>query len=302
MDDQLNATRESQQNWSATADALKARYEKVRKICFGLTIGAALLAATASQLPDSARAGAVRVGLTTTSAAFLAIVGFLTTRFLSGQNASNWIRARAASEALKRAAYTYAAKAEPYNTADRSQKLATDRHEIEAHVDNLLGEQVRGTEGKTPLEDISATDYITKRVEGQKAYYEKKVGECRETARTLRGIELILALVAAVITGIVGAYGKTNIAGVPFDFVALTGVLTTLSGAILAYIEASKLDFIVTSYLATARQLRELIPAGNKVASNAPSPEWSDYVKKVETVLATENSAWMAKVGQVNEG
>jgi SMODS and SLOG-associating 2TM effector domain 1/Protein of unknown function (DUF4231) len=303
MDEQLKATRESQQNWSATADALKARYEKMRKICFELSIGAALMAAMASQLPDAARAGAVRLGLATTSAAFLAIVGFLTTRFLSGQNASNWIRARAASEALKRAAYTYAVQAAPYdNAADRSEKLAADRQALEAQVDNLLSEQVRGTEGITPRENIPAAEYITKRVEDQKAYYEKRAGESRATARTLRGIELILALVAAVITGIVGAYGKTNIAGVPFDFVALTGVLTTLSGAILAYIEASKLDFIVTSYLATARQLRELIPVGNKVAANAPSPEWSNYVQNVETVLATENSAWMAKVGQIKEG
>jgi hypothetical protein len=245
----------------------------------------------------------VRVGLATASAVFLAIVGFLTSRFLGGQNASNWIYARAASEALKRAAYTYAAQAAPYdNAADRGQKLATDRQAIEAQVDNLLGEQVRGTEGRTPLENVPAAEYIIKRVEAQKAYYEKKAGESRTTARTLRAIELILALVAAVITGVIGAYGKTNIAGVSFDFVALTGVLTTLSGAILAYIESSKLDFIVTSYLATARQLRELIPVGNKIAANAPSPEWSDYVQKVETVLATENSAWMAKVGQAKEG
>src|SRR5262245_23622944 len=180
MDEQLKATRESQQNWSATANALKDRYEKVRKICFGLSIGAALLAATASQLPDTDRAGALRVGLATTSAAFLAIVGFVTTRFLGGQNASNWIRARAASEALKRAAYTYAAQAAPYdNAADRSQKLATDRQAIEAQVDNLLGEQVQGTEGRTPLENIPAAEYITKRVESQKAYYEKKAGESR---------------------------------------------------------------------------------------------------------------------------
>ena len=302
MDEQLKATRESQQNWSATANALKSRYEKVRKVCFGLSIGAALLAATASQLGDEGTVGSVRFGLTTTSAAFLGIVAFLTSRFLGGQNASNWIRARAASEALKRAAYTYSTQAAPYdNAADRSQKLATDRQAIEAQVDALLPLQVPGTEGKTPLENIPAADYITNRIEGQKTFYERKAKESQAKARTLRVIELTLALVAAVITGIMGAVGKTEISGIPFDFIALTGVLTTLSGAILAYIEASKLDFIVTSYLVTARQLRELIPVGKNAAANAPSPEWSDYVQKVETVLATENGAWMAEVGTVKE-
>ncbi len=303
MDEQLKATRESQQNWSKTAAALKARYENVRKICFGLSIAAALLAATASQLPDIASkqpGGSVRLGLACVSAAFLAVVGFLTSRFLGGQNASNWIRARAASEALKRAAYTYAAQAAPYdNAADRGDKLAAERQGIEAQVNNLLGEQVPGTEGRTPLDNISPKEYLSKRVEGQKTWYENKAEEHRKAARTLGRIELILALVAAVITGIIGAYGKSNIMGVSFDFVALTGVLTTLSGAFLAYIEASKLDFIVASYLATARQLRELLPAGTKVTENAPSAAWSEYVQKVETVLATENSAWIAKVGQV---
>jgi hypothetical protein len=179
--------------------------------------------------------------------------------------------------------------------------LSEERRGIEAQVDDLLGEQETGTGGSIPLDNIRPGDYISKRVEGQKMWYEKKAGQYKVAARKLRNIELALALLAAVITGVIGAYGKSSIAGLSFDFVALTGVLTTVSGAILAYIEASKLDFIVTSYLATARQLRDLLAVGSKAASDAPSAAWSEYVQKVETVLGTENSGWMAKVGGVKE-
>ncbi|HTF01150.1 MAG TPA: hypothetical protein VK621_21265, partial [Bradyrhizobium sp.] len=44
--------------------------------------------------------------------------------------------------------------------------------------------------------------------------------------------------------------------GVQFDFAAFTAVLTTVAGAVLAHVEASRFDFLVTTYLATARGLR----------------------------------------------
>ena len=42
--------------WSATADRLKSRLERARWTAFGFSIGGALLAALASQMPDASNA------------------------------------------------------------------------------------------------------------------------------------------------------------------------------------------------------------------------------------------------------
>jgi SMODS and SLOG-associating 2TM effector domain 1/Protein of unknown function (DUF4231) len=309
MDTQLETTRSTQKAWSNTAGALKARYEGIRRLCFILSILAALLAAAASQLPDYAsgpQAGAARLWLSILSASLLAIVGVLTHRFLGVENSKLWLRARVASEALKRAAYTYAAQAAPYNDpATRGSKLAADRQLITKQVEDLLRFQAptsntQQTSSAQQSEVLAPKDYVQQRVEDQMAWYEKRAQEYDSQARRLRGIELILVLISTVITAIFGAMRKTNLAGLPVDFVALTAVLTTLSGAILAYVEASKLDFIVTSYRSTASQLRDLWAAQPDTSAISPSsPVWSDYVRQVETVLATENGAWMTKLGQV---
>ena len=132
-------------------------------------------------------------------------------------------------------------------------------------------------------------------MEKQIAYYEDRATQYRAKAKTLRGIELLLAGTTAIITALVGFLGKNKFLN--FDFVALTAVLTTLSGAILAYIEASRYDYLVSSYRATERRLRDQ-------QSNAPSnpqpltPEWSEYVNRCESILQDENGSWIAKFGK----
>jgi hypothetical protein len=76
-------------------------------------------------------------------------------------------------------------------------------------------------------------------------------------------------------------------------------VITTVSGAIVAYIEAARLDFLVTSYRAAARHLKELLAEAPD--ENATPEVWSAYVQKIENVVATENGAWMAKLGKASQ-
>jgi len=82
-----------------------------------------------------------------------------------------------------------------------------------------------------------------------------------------------------------------------FDFVALTAVLTTVSGAILAFVEASRYDFIVSTYRATPQRLRDeetSTPSG----ATPPSPEWSSFVDRCERILQEQNNSWVAKFGR----
>jgi hypothetical protein len=98
--------------------------------------------------------------------------------------------------------------------------------------------------------------------------------------------ELLLAAAATLITAIAGVTGK-SILGISFDAAAFTAVLTTLAGAVLAHVEASRYDFLVMTYRATARRLVDRLDLSHE--------PWSDLVNDCENILAAENTSWIAK-------
>ncbi len=131
--------------------------------------------------------------------------------------------------------------------------------------------------GSVPRSPLPPEGYIETRVRGQvEKFYEPKAETYRRAASALRTAEFGLSLVAAVITAAVGVAGK-ELFGLRFDFVALTAVLTTIAGAILAHIEASRYDFLVMTYRAAA-------PA-----------EWSAFINRCEAIILEENNGWVAK-------
>jgi len=60
MSKHLEAVAESQGQWSATASALKKRYDRARLMVFALSTSAALLAAVSSQADDRSTARRLR--------------------------------------------------------------------------------------------------------------------------------------------------------------------------------------------------------------------------------------------------
>jgi hypothetical protein len=293
MDKQLEAVGDSQGKLSATADSLKKTFERMRGAALALSILGALLAALASQ-----NDGDVRRSLALASTVTFAIMSFITARFLSAGRAQLWTRVRAASEALKREAYKCAARAAPYdNAATSGLVLLQQADEIEKAVDDLSAQFVQAGRGRTPVAAITPDEYVAKRIDGQIAYFEKAARTAQTKAGRLRALELTLAFTTTVIAAVVGFIDKEPIAGLDFDFAALIAVLTTISGTILAYIEASRYDFLATTFRATERRLR-----GHKVAHPAgvtvPSPDWSAYVERSEMILQEENTSWVAKFGK----
>jgi hypothetical protein len=121
--------------WSETANQLKTRFDLVRWIVFALSIAGALAAAIASQiLPE---AGAATSALprshtlfATLGAVLLAGATFLSSRLLRDTEVQGWVRARAASEALKREAFRSATKAQPYDTPTADELLKKEREKI----------------------------------------------------------------------------------------------------------------------------------------------------------------------------
>jgi hypothetical protein len=229
-------------------------------------------------------------------------VTFLTARFLDSRNSGAWVRTRAASEGLKREAYRAAAQAAPYDDPSTSgRKLGEEVQRIETDVKDLIGEQPSKASSSTPVQVIPPADYIKMRVDDQVRFYEERAGTYRAASTRLRRIELVLALTTALITAVVGLLEKPPVGG--FDWISLTAVLTTLSGSIVAYIEASRYDFIVASYRAAAARLRALSAtvADNVANIVVPSAAWSAFVEQAESILQAENTAWIAKFSKAEK-
>jgi hypothetical protein len=289
---ELTETANRQSLWSKTANALKKNVDLGRWSTFILSISGALLATIASQL-DQPRP---RLYVAIAGAVVLAMMSFLSARLLGGSHVSNWVRARAASESLKRAAFKYAVLAAPYNDPGaRDAELNAERNRIEQDVDDLALLQVATTDpGSCPRADLTRDQYIAKRVRQQiDEFYIPKAKAYQQTGRTLRSAEFFLSLLATLITAVVGVAGKEAL-GFKFDFVALTAVLTTVAGAILAHIEASRYDFLVTTYRAAERRLANELAKVKDV--NGLTPEaWSAFVEQCETIISEENTNWVAK-------
>lgn len=286
--------------WSATADSLKSRLESARWAVFGLSIAGALLAAVASQMPESGASLPARahVWVALSAALLLAIGTFVSQRLLARGTTQDWVRARAASEALKREAFRFAAGAAPYDEpATAAALLEAERDRIEKDLDDLVGRQVAATRaGSSPRRRLSPSEYRDSRLLNQaRKFYRPKAETYRQTARVLKTIEIGLALAATLVTVLAGTTGRAALgADWPFDLAALTAVLTTVSGAILAHIEASRLEHLIATYLATARRLedRDLHFAAASVAGGS---DWSRFVNQCEDIIAAENNSWVAK-------
>ncbi|MBY5871911.1 DUF4231 domain-containing protein (plasmid) [Rhizobium ruizarguesonis] len=277
--------------WSATAGALKAALDRIRWTTFTLSIIGALLATLAAQTTADVRWGFAMAG-----AAALATGTFLTSRMMGGAHTAEWVRARAASEALKREGYKFAARCAPYdNEATRQAQLNTESGKIEDSMEDLAGKEVQPkSAGTMPTADITAEAYIADRITLQcDHFFDPKAEGYRRLAERLGWMEFGLALTATLITAIVGATDKASLP-LHFDFVALAAVFTTIGGTVTAHIEATRCNFLVTSYRATARRLRNELTAINH-SFETPSAEWSAFVTRCETILADESGAWIAK-------
>jgi SMODS and SLOG-associating 2TM effector domain 1/Protein of unknown function (DUF4231) len=282
--------------WSETADRLKMQLDLVRWIGFALSIAGALAAAIASQiLPEAGALPKSHTALATLGAVLLAAATFLSGRLLRETDVQAWVRARVASEALKREAFRFATKAQPYDTSTADELLKTEREKIEGQLTDLRDRQIEAArEGSAPRGLLSPEQYREFRVRQQIDWYTNKAHGYRKIATRLRWIEFTLALAATIITALAGAMGKKlELGPIQFDVAALTAVLTTVSGAILAHIEASRYQHLVTTYLATAARLEDLDTEFDTARNNAGT--WSAFVNRCEEIIASENNSWIAK-------
>ena len=181
--------------WSETANQLKKRLDLVRWIVFCLSIAGALVAAIASQIVPEAGAAAGQLPkshtvFATLGAVLLAAVTFLSGRLLRDAQVQAWVRARAASEALKREAFKFAARANPYDGPNADELLKMERERIEGPLADLCDHRAEAMEeGSAPRSELSPEQYRERRVRHQIDWYTKKAHGYRTIVKRLRWIE-----------------------------------------------------------------------------------------------------------------
>ena len=101
-------------------------------------------------------------------------------------------------------------------------------------------------------------EYVARRVNDQIDWYKPKADGYRKSRQFAAADRVLRSRApATLITAVASVAGKASAVWLPFDFAALTAVLTTDRGRGAAHVEASRFDFLAMTYLATARRLED---------------------------------------------
>lgn len=275
--------------WSQTSDRLQARSQRSWALRLGLTVAAAALALAGSQL--KAVSLAASVALAVVAAVALAAVGLLRGRHTVEQ-VRQWTRARSVSEALKTEVVLFLTGTGRYDAEDSERRLEAEVQQLEQDAGDLQ----RYTDGVQPetrslpkIRDVES--YLNERVRKSQleGYYEPKAQLLRQRLRTLKVVEITLALAAAAVAAVASIWPNVG---------AWAAVVTTAGGAVAAYVAAERYEFLWIEYARTASQLRHLLdrrtgPDGSPLSD-------SELVSACERVISVQNEAWMAKWGEDN--
>lgn len=122
----------------------------------------------------------------------------------------------------------------------------------------------------------------------------KRLMAIEQSSNASAGLKTALASVATIVTALAGTLGKKFEMGpMDFDVAALTAVLTTVSGAIFAHIEASRYQHLIMRYSAARLGLED--PNTEFEAASGDAGSWSGFVNRCKDIIAAENNSWVAK-------
>jgi hypothetical protein len=287
----------NQARWSKTANALKAALGRWRLIAaIGGVVGA-LLATLSAALPagDSSLDG-WRAGLALLGAAVLAVVAVILRTRASHERIQAWVRARAASEALKEEIYRYLVGGTPYGP-DRPAALFAKRQDEQMARFAGLNLEVAAVSAPTeidrrPLGPLTVDDYIEQRVNGQiDRYYTPKATENARMAKRLRDLEFVLLVVAAGLGAV--AAGTASVEGLS-ALGSWVAVVTTAGAAVTAHLAAGRYDHQAIAYQGTAFRLTALRNGFLADPTAGDPTRISKFVDDVENAISSENEAWLA--------
>jgi len=229
--------------------------------------------------------GVSRAAFGAAAGVLLGLVALLTRELLGPEREGRWLRARGAAEAFKREGYLLAASAPPYD-GPLTRALLERGRGILAGVGELDEETVaeeRRLEGM-PACPLSADEYVVERLDDQVKFYRRRAGEHRKVVGLVRSLTLVLGLAGFVLGALRG-----GVAGVWLV------VITTVTASLASYLYANRLQYLVGSYTAAARNLEALRVGWQTFGAEADADERNRFILDCEAVLSAENRSWITE-------
>src|SRR5215207_7106210 len=221
----------------------------------------------------------------------LGLAAFLTRELLGPEREGRWLRARAAAEAFKREAYLLAAGAPPYN-GPLTRALLERGRGILAGVGDLQEEAVaegQRLKGMPPC-PLSADEYVGQRLDDQSNFYRRRAGEHGVVVGRVRSLTVVLGVAAFVLGALGGAAGVWLV------------VITTATATLASYLYANRLQYLIGSYTAAARNLDALRLGWQTFGAEADDAERDRFILDCEAVLSAENQSWIAEWARKDSG
>lgn len=286
--------------WAAQARERQGNAHQWMKISLGL----ALLAAVCGTAADQARhwpflherlggLGETVIGVVAGLAALgSALQAWLAKEKLSAENEAQWIKARAAAEAIKSECYRYAGGTGAYApSGDAADKLFADR--ISALQSDAEAAGISPADGAIPAArpvppvPMDKAFYLKNRVDDQLGYFQKDRVKSDARISQMRWLSIISMLIAAVCGGHAAFAEGSPAAG-------WIGVLTTIIAAITAYSFAD-------------RHKQNSIKAGmmvnrlNDLKLRAESLSLDVLVTRTEDMMVAEHALWLTMMAKTQE-
>jgi hypothetical protein len=140
-------------------------------------------------------------------------------------------------------------------------------------------------QGELPsVNDVDS--YSMVRVRGQiDGHYRRKSGEMNRRAQWFRGIEIGLAVIAALLSATAAVSGQQG-------WSAWLPVVTTISAAVAAEAAVQRYSALAVEYARTYAELERLL---RDRAEPATADADDAFVHDAERVISLQNEAWMAR-------
>ena len=298
--------------WAREARSGKRQQERARLLALSFSVCGALFGTIAGRLEVGPTAtvpgttsgvmlaalgipsGVMLAALGVASGVLLALGGYFGRELLTAERETEWARARILAEALARECIRYLMRVPPYDGASPSRVEA-----LRSRTASLIA-NVGIERNAAPVDDQvklpvlgSLDDYVEQRALSQADWYETRSGEHRQQHLHYRTATPVIGALAVVVS-VAGSTYTPALAFVP--------VLTTVTAALVAWIQANRIGAVVSVYQETATQLRLQVAAWRDSADfRAQLPEAdqrqqaNDLVEHCEEIMAQENGAWRAE-------
>lgn len=282
--------------WSAAADKAGDRISAARTAALALGVAGAVLETAAATLLDGAPG--LRTSAAGAGAVMLALATYFSTQLVNSDALKTWTTLRGVSEALRSEIFAFRARAGEYASPDRLEKLTERAGKILERAIEYERYTTGVMPGKSTLPpDLDEATYIEQRVKHQIEKFYRPRADLFATK--LRRFRLATLLLGAASTALAALATLVSFEQTPGDgdlnIAAWVAVLTTLSGAFSAHVSASRHDFLVGNYTATASRLEALLNRW-QARTVRDAAAWGTFVTAVEETMAAQNLTWVTKL------